>query len=78
VIGRCPGLGDYAEEYARKFVKQEEMISGWTWLINEKEFGLAKMKRVHCNVLENVSLARVHPVYGDYKQGALGVYLNTH
>ena len=47
VIGRCSGLGACAEEYAKKFAVQAAMITGWTWLILEKEFWLANMKRGH-------------------------------
>ena len=29
VRGRCPGLGERAEEYATKFVDEDEMNNGW-------------------------------------------------
>ena len=40
VRGRCPGLGERAEEYATKFVDEDEMNNGWLWLMEEKEYWL--------------------------------------
>ena len=38
-------LGDFAEEYAHKFVVQAEMTNGWQWLAAPKEFWLQHFKK---------------------------------
>ena len=58
VRGRCPGLGERAEEYATKFVDEDEMNNGWLWLNVEKEYWLQNLKRAHYIVLEKYGFAR--------------------
>ena len=58
VRGRCPGLGERAEEYATKFVDEDGLNNGWLWLTEEKEYWLQNMKRAHYIVLETYGFAR--------------------
>ena len=51
VRGRCPGLGERAEEYATQFVDEDEMNNGWLWLTYGREGILASKYEagtLHC------------------------------
>ena len=58
LISECQGLADYAREIAQRTVVDDDMNSGYLWLIEKEDFWLTFMKRAHYRMMERFGFDR--------------------
>ena len=53
LIRECQGLADYARDIAQRTAVDDDMNSGYLWLIEKEDFWLTVMKRGHYSALSH-------------------------